>query len=76
MCVRLCGLGERSSESDREIEYIVFLIFIINKYLCYIFSLFAILYPTGITGELGCMYMAAVYLRETKVTWHHNGSVV
>jgi very-long-chain (3R)-3-hydroxyacyl-CoA dehydratase len=26
------------------------------------YSLFAILYPTGITGELGCMYMAVAYL--------------
>ena len=76
MCVRLCGLEKWSSGRDREIEYTICVIFIINKYLCYIFSLFAILYPTGITGELGCMYMAAVYLRETKVTWHHNGSVV
>mmetsp|Transcript_21035 Transcript_21035/g.20372 ORF Transcript_21035/g.20372 Transcript_21035/m.20372 type:complete len:171 (-) Transcript_21035:25-537(-) len=30
------------------------------------YSLFGVLYPTGITGELGCMYMAAMYLRETK----------
>jgi very-long-chain (3R)-3-hydroxyacyl-CoA dehydratase len=26
------------------------------------YSLFAILYPTGITGELGCMYMAVAHL--------------
>lgn len=26
------------------------------------YSLFAVLYPTGITGELGCMYQAALYL--------------
>mmetsp|Transcript_22777 Transcript_22777/g.50657 ORF Transcript_22777/g.50657 Transcript_22777/m.50657 type:complete len:195 (-) Transcript_22777:92-676(-) len=26
------------------------------------YSLFAVLYPTGITGELGCMYMAALFL--------------
>jgi len=26
------------------------------------YSLFAVLYPTGITGELGCMYLAALYL--------------
>mmetsp|Transcript_4486 Transcript_4486/g.7389 ORF Transcript_4486/g.7389 Transcript_4486/m.7389 type:complete len:134 (+) Transcript_4486:453-854(+) len=26
------------------------------------YSLFAVLYPTGITGELGCMYMAAMFL--------------
>ena len=32
------------------------------------YSLFAILYPTGIVGELGCMYYAAMYLFETKVT--------
>lgn len=25
-------------------------------------SLFAVLYPTGITGEVGCMYLAAAYL--------------
>ena len=30
------------------------------------YSLFAILYPTGITGELGCMYMAATHLMKTK----------
>eukprot|EP01041_Mallomonas_annulata_P002213 gene2213-4301_t len=30
------------------------------------YSLFAILYPTGITGELGCMYYAALFLQETK----------
>lgn len=30
------------------------------------YSLFAILYPTGITGELGCMYMAAMHLIKTK----------
>lgn len=27
------------------------------------YSLFAILYPTGITGELGCMYTTLLYLR-------------
>ncbi len=27
------------------------------------YSLFAVLYPTGITGELGCMYMAVFYLK-------------
>eukprot|EP01034_Spumella_vulgaris_P023916 gene23916-30195_t len=26
------------------------------------YSLFAVLYPTGITGELGCMYQAGLYL--------------
>ena len=31
------------------------------------FSLFAVLYPTGITGELGCMYLAAQYLMENPV---------
>jgi very-long-chain (3R)-3-hydroxyacyl-CoA dehydratase len=31
------------------------------------YSLFAILYPTGITGELGCMYYGAKYLLNTKV---------
>ena len=25
-------------------------------------SLFAVLYPTGITGEVGCMYLAAAFL--------------
>ncbi len=29
------------------------------------YSLFAILYPTGITGELGCTWVAAKYLYET-----------
>lgn len=32
------------------------------------FSLFAVLYPSGITGELGCMYMAAKYLWDTNVS--------
>ena len=31
------------------------------------YSLFAILYPTGITGELGCMYYAGLYLQTQKV---------
>ena len=26
------------------------------------YSLFALLYPTGITGEVGCMFLAAQYL--------------
>eukprot|EP01038_Epipyxis_sp_PR26KG_P015623 gene15623-21114_t len=29
------------------------------------YSLFAVLYPTGITGELGCMYLAGLYLYES-----------
>lgn len=34
------------------------------------YSLFAVLYPTGITGELGTMYLAAVFLKsnETELT--------
>jgi hypothetical protein len=35
------------------------------------YSLFAVLYPTGITGELGCMYYAGLYLYETKVSHFH-----
>lgn len=31
------------------------------------YSLFAVLYPTGITGELGCMYAGALYLLETQL---------
>jgi very-long-chain (3R)-3-hydroxyacyl-CoA dehydratase len=31
------------------------------------YSLFAVLYPTGISGELGCMYMAGTYLYGTKL---------
>jgi very-long-chain (3R)-3-hydroxyacyl-CoA dehydratase len=27
------------------------------------YSLFSVLYPTGITGELGCMYKAIMYLK-------------
>jgi very-long-chain (3R)-3-hydroxyacyl-CoA dehydratase len=41
----------------------------IHAFLCvhkYFHSLFAILYPTGITGELGCMYEAAKYFVETQ----------
>lgn len=30
------------------------------------YSLFAVLYPTGITGELGCMYVAGKYLQTSK----------
>ena len=48
--------------------YIVSLTDNFYSHLFICFSLFAILYPTGITGELGCMYMAAVYLYETKVS--------
>ena len=40
----------------------------------YLDSLFGILYPTGITGELGCMYMAAIYLYETKVSIFQYGT--
>ena len=32
------------------------------------YSLFAILYPTGISGELGCMYMAVLFLKTDKIT--------
>ena len=32
------------------------------------YSLFAVLYPTGITGELGCMYMAMMVLKTDAVT--------
>lgn len=32
------------------------------------YSLFAILYPTGITGEVGCMFLAASYLYYEKVS--------
>ena len=31
-------------------------------------SLFAVLYPSGITGELGCMYMAGKFLYEQQVS--------
>jgi very-long-chain (3R)-3-hydroxyacyl-CoA dehydratase len=37
------------------------------------YSLFAVLYPTGITGELGCMYYAFVYLNENPVVWTVSG---
>jgi len=34
------------------------------------YSLFAILYPTGISGELGCMYYAYLYLKNSdKYIW-------
>lgn len=32
------------------------------------YSLFAVLYPTGISGELGCMYQAAMYLLASGVS--------
>ena len=31
-------------------------------------SLFAVLYPTGITGELGCTYFAALFTKDTNET--------
>lgn len=36
------------------------------------YSLFAVLYPTGITGELGCMYHSILTLKGTKVSIHSN----
>ncbi len=35
------------------------------------YSLFAVLYPTGITGELGCMYLALFDLWGSKVGCVH-----
>jgi hypothetical protein len=53
---------------------IIFLFFYLNIILSNIFyviiyySLYAVLYPTGITGELGCMYHIITSMYESKVS--------
>lgn len=50
-------------EVPRYLFYALNLIDTVPYFLFWLrYSLFAILYPTGITGEVGCMYLAGVYL--------------
>jgi very-long-chain (3R)-3-hydroxyacyl-CoA dehydratase len=50
-------------EVPRYLFYALNLIDAVPYFLFWLrYSLFAILYPTGITGEVGCMYLAGVYL--------------
>jgi very-long-chain (3R)-3-hydroxyacyl-CoA dehydratase len=50
--------ASKDGESSAEAPYFL-------KWIRY--SLFAVLYPTGITGELGCMYQTYLYLQENPV---------